>query len=334
MQTLRFLALAFALTITASAWSQAGTPDFDELANRYNYFTGGQLFIREFDVEMRDKVLVTAITYTGTGEDHVPAYLVIPHGTGPFPAIIWGHWMQPGSRKSNRDEFLEEAVVLARSGVMSLLIDAPMVRPGYVAEKLEDNPWQWAVQFSETEREQIIDLRRGVEVLFTRRYVDKTRIAYVGHSWSAHAGAILAGLDKRIGTFVLMAGTYSDEEDVRGAPVGDPKAGGPAAWRDKLGPDKVDDYFHEYAWDDPAHFLAHTDGKSVFLQYGTKDVVSREQATKYLNAFSSKDKKMEFYDSGHALNSAARLDRDKWLQQKLHFKNLDEKALGEIPQLK
>jgi len=35
MQTLRFLALAFALTITASAWSQAGTPDFDELANRY-----------------------------------------------------------------------------------------------------------------------------------------------------------------------------------------------------------------------------------------------------------------------------------------------------------
>jgi hypothetical protein len=43
---------------------------------------------------------------------------------------------------------------------------------------------------------------------------------------------------------------------------------------------------------------------------------------------------MEFYDSGHALNAAARLDRDRWLQQKLHFKNLDEKAIGEIRQLR
>jgi dienelactone hydrolase len=327
MQTLRTLAFAFALT--AAAWPQAGTPDFDDLANHYTYYAGGSLMIREFDAEMRDKVLVTEITYTGTGEDHVPAYLVIPHGTGPFPAIIWGHWMQPGSKLSNRDEFLDEAVALAHSGVMSLLIDAPMIRPGYVAEKPDEDPWQWAVQYSENERQQIVDLRRGVEVLLSRRYVDPKRIAYVGHSWSAHAGAILAGVDKRIGTFVLMAGTYSDEEDVRNA-----KDGGPANWRDKLGPDKVDEYFHDYAWDDPAHFLGHTDGKSVFLQFAAKDPVTREQAQKYLNAFSAKDKKMEFYDCGHALNAAARLDRDRWLQQRLHFKNLDEKALGEIPQLK
>jgi hypothetical protein len=43
---------------------------------------------------------------------------------------------------------------------------------------------------------------------------------------------------------------------------------------------------------------------------------------------------MEFYETSHALNPAARLDRDRWLQQKLRFKKLDEPALNAIPQLK
>ncbi|MBZ5531686.1 MAG: S9 family peptidase [Acidobacteriia bacterium] len=323
--------LALLLSVCAGGRAQSSAPDYDEMAAHYSYFTGGQLNIREFNVEMRDKILITDIVYSGTGEDHVPAYLVIPHGSGPFPAIIWGHWMQPGSRLSNREEFLDEAVALAHSGVMSLLIDAPMVRPGWTEESAKEDAWRWAVQYSETDRQQIIDLRRGVEVLLTRRYVDPHRIAYVGHSYSAHLGAILAAVEKRIGTFVLMAGTYSDEEDVRNAKD---KDSGLFQWRERMGADKVEQYFHDYAWDDPANFLGHTDGKSIFLQFAVKDNVTREQATKYLNAYSAKDKKMEFYDSGHALNAAARLDRDRWLQQKLHFKGLDEKAIGEIRQLR
>ncbi len=90
----------------------------------------------------------------------------------------------------------------------------------------------------------------------------------------------------------------------------------------------------DYAWDDPANFIGHTDGQSIFLQFATGDHVSREQAQKWLNAFSAKDKKMEFYDAPHALNAAARLDRDRWLQQHLKFKHPDEAALNAIPQLK
>jgi dienelactone hydrolase len=343
----RYLALvAVMLPLCATSQSQTATPtatepaatsapsastNWDELSGHFNYFAGGSLTIREMDVEMRDKILVIEIVYTGDKDDHVPAYIVMPHGSGPFPAIIWGHWIQPGSKLSNRDEFLEEAVVLAHSGVMSLLIDAPMARPGYKAESMDEDPWHAAAQFSDAERQQIVDLRRGVDVLLTRRYIDKTRIAYVGHSFGAHAGAILAAVEKRISAFVLMAGTYSDEEDVRGA---QDKSSGAYKWREQLGPHKVDMYFEDYAWDDPAHFLSHTDGKSIFLQYGNKDFITHEQANKYLDAFAAKDKKMEFYDSGHALNAAARLDRDRWLQQKLRFKGIDEKALGEIRQLR
>jgi hypothetical protein len=57
-------------------------------------------------------------------------------------------------------------------------------------------------------------------------------------------------------------------------------------------------------------------------------------AQKYLDRFSAKDKKMDFYDAGHALNAAARLDRDRWLQKRLGLKKIDEQELGSIPQLK
>ena len=53
----------------------------------------------------------------------------------------------------------------------------------------------------------------------------------------------------------------------------------------------------------------------------------------YLDLFSAKDKRMEFYDAGHALNSAARLDRARWLQKHLGLKKMDETELGEIEQL-
>ena len=44
--------------------------------------------------------------------------------------------------------------------------------------------------------------------------VDPARIAYVGHSYNAHTGGILAGVEKRIGSLVLMAGVFADEEYV------------------------------------------------------------------------------------------------------------------------
>ena len=107
-----------------------------------------------------------------------------------------------------------------------------------------------------------------------------------------------------------------------------------AAYRKQIGDDTLRDFFHEYAWDDPAYFLGHTGREGIFLQFGASDSVSKDQAQKYLDEFSATDKKMEFYEAGHALNAAARLDRDRWLEKHLNLKKLDEKALEAIPQLK
>ena len=283
--------------------------------------------MRETDVQKRGNVRLIELNYAGASGDRVPAYLLIPSGGGPFPAIIWGHWLMKGSPLANKDEFLEEALTLARSGVVSLLIDAPQVRHDWVQEK--GGPLELARQQSDAGAHQVIDLRRAVDLISLRADVDRKRIAYVGHSWDAHVGAILAGVETRICCFVLMASGYSDEEEAFAST--DPQR---MAQIKEVGEDNVHEYFREYAWDDPVYFLGHTDRESIFLQFASADGISKDLGQKYLDRFSAKDKKMEFYDAPHALNAAARLDRDRWLQKHLGIKKIDEKELGEIEQLK
>jgi hypothetical protein len=42
---------------------------------------------------------------------NLPTYLVIPQGSGKSAGVIWGHWLMPGAANSNREEFLDEAIV-------------------------------------------------------------------------------------------------------------------------------------------------------------------------------------------------------------------------------
>jgi dienelactone hydrolase len=309
--------------------SEPPKPSYPDLLPRYDYDSHAALEMRETDVQMRDKVRLIELNYAGASGDRVPAYLLIPPGGGPFPAIIWGHWLKKGSPLANKDEFLEEALVLAHSGVVSLLIDAPQVRHEWVDAKSDAGPMEEVKQQSEATVHQVTDLRRGIDLLYGRPDVDRKRIAYVGHSWDAHVGAIMAGVETRITAYVLMASGYSDQEEAFASK--DPQR---VAQIKQVGEENVREYFREYAWDDPVYFLGHTDRESIFLQFASGDPITKETAQKYLDRFSAKDKKMEFYDAGHALNAAARLDRDRWLQKHLNIKKIDEKALEDIPQLK
>jgi uncharacterized protein len=212
---------------------------------------------------------------------------------------------------------------------VSLLIDAPQARNDWVEAKSDAGPLEAAKQQSEAAVHQVTDLRRGIDLLYGRPDVDRKRIAYVGHSWDAHVGAILAGVETRITAYVLMASGYADEEEAFASK--DPKT---VAHIKEVGADNIREYFREYAWDDPVYFLGHTDRESIFLQFASGDPITKEMAQKYLDRFSAKDKKMEFYDAPHALNAAARLDRDRWLQKHLAIKKIDETALQAIPQLK
>src|SRR5260370_27269287 len=98
------------------------------LQHHFDYDQKALLDVQEAGVEQRGDVTIHDISYASPKGGRVPAYLVVPRGKGPFAAVIWGHWYQDGSPFLNRKEFLDEAVALAASGVVSLLTDDPIAR--------------------------------------------------------------------------------------------------------------------------------------------------------------------------------------------------------------
>jgi cephalosporin-C deacetylase-like acetyl esterase len=63
-----------------------------------------------------------------------------------------------------------------------------------------------------------VDLRRAVDLMLSRSDVDKSRIAYVGHSYGAMLGGILTAVEKRIKTFVLLGGLARTTHHIRTSP--------------------------------------------------------------------------------------------------------------------
>ena len=325
MRWISLLTFVLALAVVP-AFSQLQEPRFEDLVHQFDYDSKALLAPRETGRRKRGGVTIIDLSYASPRGGRVPAYLVVPAGRGPFAAILFGHWMMPGSPLMNRRQFLAEAVVLARSGAVSLLIDAPLVRPGFVAEKDEVRS---QVQSAEASRQQVIDFRRGVDLLTARRDVDPTRIAYVGHSYDAHIGGILSAIEKRIGSFVLMAGGFSDEEYVF-----DPNNAEMQKVRQRIGVETLREFFRKYAFDDPVHFIGHSAPASVFLQFGNEDKpIPVKLARHYYDLF-SEPKKIEFYKAGHALNAKARTERVQWLVERLALQPVDRIALARIPELK
>jgi dienelactone hydrolase len=289
-----------ALPLIGALFAQTATPvGFSQ----FTYDSGASLNVRQIAEKVRDGVTIQDITYVGSHGDTVPAYLVIPRGSGKFAAVIWGHWLMPGAANSNRSEFLNEAIALAPSGVVSLLIDAPKSRPGF---KPTDNPVLVA--------QQVIDLRRGLDMLLSRSDVDAARVAYVGHSWDAGTGAILDAADKRLAAFVFMSGPQSQAKRV----LSSPQMAELRKANDEAQVKEVEESLKADAWADPGSYASMLGPAPALFQYGQHDEkwVPLALAKDYV-AIASGPKTAGFYDADHALNGKARTDRDSFLRKTL-----------------
>jgi len=312
--------------------SSAALPQesFDQLRHHWDYDEHAPLDLKQTELKVRDGIKILDISYAsplgrraasvGPNGGIVTAYLILPPGPGPFPAVIYGHWCMPGSDKKNRTEFLEEALVLAHSGVISLLPDHVSVHPGFVEDTTPLNDQQIEVQV-----QQDVNLRRGADLLLARKDVDPKRLAYVGHSCDASAGAFLSGLDKRFKAFVIMAGDISFEVDKQTKAFQD--------YRQKIGPEKFDAFTGKYSWQDEGKYISHAAPAAVLLQYAKDEpFLTGEVAEQYLKVV-SEPKRLKIYDAPHALNAEATRDRIAFLADQLSFKPPQDNAIGAIPVL-
>jgi len=291
-----------------------------DLVRHFDYDQNAPLAIKQVGVQHRQHATVYDITYDSPKGGAVPAYLVVPKGRGPFAAVIWGHWCWQNSSMRNRKEFLDEAVALAQTGLVSLLTDHPISRPGYVQIKdpLDERN---ATEFLQ----QVVDMRRGVDLLTARRDVDSKRIGYVGHSCNAAVGALLSGLDHRFKAFVLMAGSMSDEISQNTKDFQE--------FRQKMGPEKVDAFIAKYNYLDQGKFVSHASPAFVFLQYGSRETFLNADRARQYAAIVSDPKELKIYDAEHALNAEARRDRIHFLIEQLNLKPLSDAIIASIPKL-
>ena len=289
---------------TCIAARAQGTVPIDP-AKVFAYDASKPLNYREGKTDtLRGGERVIEISYDSPKIGRVPGYLVVPAGKGPFAAIVYMHWGQ-----GNKGEFLSEALDMAARGLaVGVTIDAPYWRP--------DVPAPAKGKEAESERDayiqMVVDLRRAVDVLRTRKEVDPNRIGYVGHSLGATWGGPLAAVEKRIRVFVLMGGL--------------PKV--PPDWDDDSFYARVqrasrprEEFDQEAAAMksfEPENFLANTGPAKVYLQWAKYDMfISQVSAEEYFKAVGG-PKEQRWYFTSHEFNDAAsRDDRINWLMREI-----------------
>ena len=320
VQLIKFLAGIVFAACFAVCWGSPLFAQTPEMVRHFDYDKNAAIDLKIAGTEKRGDVTVYDITYASPKGGVVPAYLVVPSGKGPFAGVIWGHWYWRNSEMRNRKQFLDEAVAIAPSGVVSLMTDGPVARPGYVPNLTLLNEQQITEMI-----QQVVDMRRGVDLLLARKDVDPKRLAYVGHSYNATVGAYLSGVDRRFKAYVLMAGGLSDEVDK--------KSGAWEQFRQQVGAEKFDAFVAKYYYMDQGKYVANAAPAFVFLQYATQeDFMKPERAREYEKVV-SEPKRFKLYEAPHALNAEARRDRVAFLVEQLKLKPVPEKVIAAVPDL-
>lgn len=248
---------------------------------------------------------IEAISIPSPIHGDIPGYFIMPSGEGPFPAVLFLH---PAVK--TKDHFLADARKLARLGFASLLIDAPMARP---------EPLRQAGSLAHPERERelyqqtVLDLRRCIDFLESSAKISQEKIGFVGQNYGAALGAVLAGVDKRIKAYVLIAGIPNLARFWE-------KSNRPVAveTRAKYRSDQIARYVEMTEDLAGTKFIGKASPASVFFQFGKQDSwITKGMAIQFYDAASA-PKKIRFYDTDHAFDCPeASQEYMQWLQAKL-----------------
>ena len=287
-------------TVTSETPAPQRTQDvYEDNLHLFDYDMGQPVSITENSIEQQEGYSLHDISYPSPMGGDVTAYLLVPEGSGPFAGILLMH----GSSGS-RESLLPLAKDLVLTGAVVMTISGP-------AARTPNRDWiHFTVQDREEQIQLIIDLRRGVDVLSQLPNVDSVRIGYIGYSYGAAMGGLLAGVEHRIRAYGLMVGdgglvTHFMED---GKPVGGFEtlpAGMRETWLKAMEPI------------DSIHYVGHAAPSAIFFQNARYDSLVTEADALAYQAAGSEPKRIEWYDSGHGLPDEAFVDMVNWLAEQI-----------------
>lgn len=235
-------------------------------------------------------VMQTPFGYRRTAE------LFAPQTEGPHAAILYVHWYEPESPDSNRSQFVEEAKEMAQQGSICLLVETMWSDPDFFLKRTQSEDLQNSI-------EEVANIRRAIDLLLSQPNVDSKRFALVGHDFGGMYGVLAGSLDQRPTHYVVMAAT--------------PRFPDWYLYGPKLEGDAREEFIRQFSPLDPITHIPNLSPAPVLFQFGTNDPhVPEERALEFFQA-AKFPKEILWYESGHALNHAAALDRQKWLKEKL-----------------
>lgn len=274
-------------------------------ADAFAYDHNADFAIEEKSTQARDGVTVRDISFVavpGRDDGRIDAFLVTPPagGAGAQAGILWVHWLGDPAT-SNRTQFLDEAVALAREGVVSLLPDAMWSRPHWYRDRVLDEDYANSVR-------QVIALRRALDLLIAQPGVARSRLAFVGHDYGAMYGIIAVSVHGGIRTAVLVAPTASLND-----------------WAFFLQrPASMEGYLEQNRPLDLSTHLRAAKNLSVFMQFAEEDRYVPLPKAEGLFSAANEPREMRVYPgAGHEMTSPAaiREDRDAWLRDRLGLRN-------------
>jgi dienelactone hydrolase len=224
------------------------------------------------------------------------AEMVRPEGEAAIAAILYVHWYEPESITSHRTQFDEEAKEMARAGAVCLSIETLWSDRDFFLKRTQGEDMQNSL-------EEIVNIRRAIDLLSSQPNVDVQPFAYVGHDFGGMYGVLAGALDRRPTHYVIMAAT--------------PRFPDWYLYLPKLEGEAREAFIRQMAEIDPITHVPDLTPAQVFFQFATDDFhVPKERAEEFYAA--AKDpKEMRWYEAGHGLNEEATKDRKVWLKQKL-----------------
>jgi predicted esterase len=196
-----------------------------------------------------------------------------------------------------RLDFVVPGTWMAARGAVALTITSPASRSRSAA--------LGGANRLQHERDQtvqnVVDLRRAVDVLRSLPEVEPDQIAYVGYSAGARTGAILAGVEHRIKAYDLLSGGAS-----------------PPAEYARAAPERLRARITSVLGSvDPLRYVRHAAPAALFFQDGRRDEVVPQKALLALARAGSNPKRVRWYAAGHGLDEQAYRDQIRWLSREL-----------------
>ena len=281
--------------LLAGCGGGGATDTSDRATEIYGYDRTAPLAVRDLGrANKNHPIEVRDVSFRG-GKERVPAFLLKPPGDGPYPGVIYLH----GSG-GDRFEMLQAASWLTARRAVALTVESAYspnraieLGPGVAGLRKERNR---TVQ-------EIVELRRAVDLLQSLPYVDDGRIGFVGYSAGARSGAILAGVERRIKAFVFMSGGEDTVDEFM-----------------ELVPERQEKEIRPLLEDtDGLKYIARAAPSELFFQVGKRDRVVPRDALETLIRAGSRPKKVVWYDAGHALGPKAQRDQLAWLTEVLEI---------------